>query len=84
MCGAVEVRSVLVVGGGPVLGATPLIESSSPKVRLGTYPAVRFLFARYLYLLRILKLLVRLKNMKSFAPVALVAHLITSNHLRGE
>jgi hypothetical protein len=32
----------------------------------------------------ILRLLVRLKNMKSFAPVAGVAHLITSNHLRGE
>jgi hypothetical protein len=80
----VEVRSVLVVGGGPVLGATPLIESSSPKVRLGTYPAVRFQFARYLYILRILKLRVRLRNMKSFPPVALAAHLITSNHLRSE
>ena len=68
VCGAVEVRSVLVVGCGPA----------------GAYPAVRFLFARYRYMLRILKLLVRRKNMKSFAPVALVAHLITSNHLRGE
>jgi hypothetical protein len=79
----VEVSSVLVVESGPVLGATPLMESSSPKVRLGTYPAVRFLLAHYLYIVRILKLRVRPKNIKSFAPVALVAHLITSNHLRG-
>jgi hypothetical protein len=32
----------------------------------------------------ILKRLVRLRDIKPVAPVALVAHLITSNHLRGE
>jgi len=32
----------------------------------------------------ILKRLVRLRDMKPAAPVALVPHLITSNHLRDE
>jgi hypothetical protein len=32
----------------------------------------------------ILKHLVRLRDMKPIAPVAFVAHLITSNHMRGE
>ena len=32
----------------------------------------------------ILKRLVRLRDMKPLAPVALMAHLITSNHLRNE
>ena len=32
----------------------------------------------------ILKRLVRLRDMKPIAPVAIVTHLITSNHLRGE
>jgi hypothetical protein len=35
-------------------------------------------------MLRILKLLVRLRNMKLFAPLALAAPLVTSNHLKGE
>lgn len=76
--GSREVAQMPVFG----LGATPLIEGSSPKVRPETDPAVRFLFARYLCRLHILKLLVRLKNMKSFAPVSLVAHLDTSKPLR--
>jgi hypothetical protein len=32
----------------------------------------------------ILKRFVGLRDMKPLAPVALMAHLITSNHLRGE
>jgi hypothetical protein len=32
----------------------------------------------------ILKRLVRLRDMKPLAPVAVMAHLITSNHLRSE
>jgi hypothetical protein len=32
----------------------------------------------------ILKRLVRLRDVKPLSPVALVAHLITPNHLRGE
>jgi hypothetical protein len=32
----------------------------------------------------ILKRLIRLRDMKSLAPVALMAHFITSNHLRSE
>ncbi len=35
-------------------------------------------------MLSVLKLLVRLRNMKHFAPLTLIAPLITSNHLRGE
>jgi len=36
------------------------------------------------YLFRILMLLVRLRNMKLFAPLVLAAPLVTSNHLKGE
>ena len=95
MCGAVEVRSALVAGRSPdgasaaVWLARADVDCGEPfslslNARLATYPVVRFLFARYLYILRILKRLVRLRNMKPFAPVALLAYLITSNHLRGE
>jgi hypothetical protein len=35
-------------------------------------------------LFRILMLLVRLRNMKLFAPLVLAAPLETSNHLKGE
>jgi hypothetical protein len=36
------------------------------------------------YLLRILKLLVRLRNMKYFTPLALAGPLVASKHLKGE
>jgi hypothetical protein len=48
----------------------------------GAYPAVRLLLARCLDMRR--KYLVRRENTESFAPIALAAHLITSNYVKGE
>ena len=60
MCGAVEVRSQLVVWGGP--GATAL-----PSLADVDYGKILSLARRH-YILRLLELLVVLKNMKSLRP----------------